>query len=499
MLSRWLRFPLTRFSFSLHLGALVGIVLAPENWLWMLGILAVNHAILTAVGLWPRSTLLGPNWIRLPAGSIKRGEIAITIDDGPDPEVTPRVLDILESHGAVASFFCIGSQAAQYPELCREIVRRGHAIENHGQNHLLHFALLGPWRMKAEIQKAQDTLTRITGEIPRFFRATAGLRTPLLDPVLSGLGLHLATWTRRAYDTHDGDADRVAGKLLNDLGSGDILLLHDGNAARTAAGKAVILEVLPRLLKAAQDAGLRAVTLRSAILDHPFDRTLIAEAARPYKSAGAYAWHFARGKLKYDPVFAALLRKGLIPDGHVLDIGCGQGLLAACLFAANRLQHQGEWPTDWAQPPNITRWRGLELVQRDLEWGRAALGETAEFVQGDMCDTDFGQADCVVILDVLHYVKPAVQDELLRRVRAALPPGGVLLLRIGDADGSWRFKLSNLVDQTVFFARSGKICTLHCRPLQSWTNTLAALGFSVEAHPMRQDSTFATVLLVARV
>lgn len=265
MLARWLRSPLTKFSFALHLGALAGIAFFPEYWLWILGIIAANHAILTVVGLWPRSTLLGPNWIRLPAGSMERGEIAITIDDGPDPEVTPRVLEILDAHGAVASFFCIGSQAAQHPEICREIVKRGHAIENHGQNHLLHFALLGPWRMKAEIQKAQDTLTGITGEAPQFFRATAGLRTPLLDPVLSALGLRLATWTRRAFDTHDGDADKVAGKLLKRLGSGDILLLHDGNAARTAAGHAVILDVLPRILKTAKSAGLRTVTLRSVI------------------------------------------------------------------------------------------------------------------------------------------------------------------------------------------------------------------------------------------
>jgi peptidoglycan/xylan/chitin deacetylase (PgdA/CDA1 family) len=269
MLSRWLRSPLTKFSFALHVGALAGIAVYPAGWLWALAIVAANHAVLTIVGMWPRSTLLGPNWIRLPAAAIARGEIAITIDDGPDPEVTPRVLDILDAHNAVASFFCIGEQAIRHPELCREIVRRGHAIENHGQNHLRHFAFLGPWRMKAEVQAAQDTLTRITGIKPLFFRATAGLRTPFLDPILAGLDLHLATWTRRAFDTRNGNADQVADKLLTKLGGGDILLLHDGNAAHAPSGEAVILEVLPRVLDAVKCAGLRAVTLRSALCDNP--------------------------------------------------------------------------------------------------------------------------------------------------------------------------------------------------------------------------------------
>lgn len=265
MLSHWFRSPLVTMSFALHAGALVSIVARPETWPWALGIIAANHAILTAVGLWPRSSLLGPNWVRLPAAAAERGEIAITIDDGPDPEVTPRVLDILDAHGAKASFFCIGRRALQYPDLCREIVKRGHAVENHGQHHFLLFAMLGPWRMREEVQVAQDTFSEIIGVTPRFFRATAGLRNPFLDPILAGLDLHLASWTRRAFDSHNGSADSVVARLLDGLGGGDILLLHDGYAARTAAGEAVILEALPRVLEAVKSAGLHPVTLRSTL------------------------------------------------------------------------------------------------------------------------------------------------------------------------------------------------------------------------------------------
>ena len=266
----WKPSPLIKGSFALHACAAMGMIVQPQIWPWAIAAIAANQGALTAAGMWPRSSLLGPNWTSLPEAAASRGEIAITIDDGPDPEVTPRVLDILEEHDAQASFFCIGARAARYPDLCREIVARGHAVENHSQRHLHHFALLGPRGIARELQSAQDTLAEITGQVPRFFRAVAGLRNPFLDSVLSRLDLHLASWSRRGFDTRDGDPDSVAAKLLHGLGAGDIILLHDGNAARSVTGEPVILKVLPTLLQTATAAGLRCVTLRSTLpSDHP--------------------------------------------------------------------------------------------------------------------------------------------------------------------------------------------------------------------------------------
>lgn len=262
---RWKPSPLIKGSLALHACAAAGAILRPEVWPWAVAAIAANHGVLAAAGMWPRCSLLGPNWTCLPGEAASRGEIAITIDDGPDPAVTPRVLEILDEHGAKASFFCIGARAARYPDLCREIVARGHAVENHSQNHLHYFALLGPRGIARELQAAQDTLADIAGQSPRFFRAVAGLRNPFLDPVLSRLDLHLASWTRRGFDTRDGDPDSVAAKLSHGLGAGDILLLHDGNAARSAVGEPVILKVLPILLRTATAAGLRCVTLRSTL------------------------------------------------------------------------------------------------------------------------------------------------------------------------------------------------------------------------------------------
>src|SRR6267154_6039617 len=254
---------LLRGSVALHLGAVGALLARPRWWPWALSAVVADHLLLTAAGLWPRSRLLGPNWTRLPACA-GGPAIAITIDDGPDPEVTPRVLALLEAHGARATFFCIGQRVAQHPGLAREIVRCGHAIENHSQRHLHRFSLLGPRALAQEIGRAQQSIAAATGEVARFFRAPAGLRNPFLEPVLARANLRLVSWTRRGFDTVSGSAKGVLGRLTRGLEAGDILLLHDWRPARTTTGSAVILEVLPPLLAAIAAAGLTPVTLRAA-------------------------------------------------------------------------------------------------------------------------------------------------------------------------------------------------------------------------------------------
>jgi peptidoglycan/xylan/chitin deacetylase (PgdA/CDA1 family) len=252
-------------TFLLHAAMLAAVVIYPHEWRRILAAIVANHVVLTLAGLWPRSTWLGPNWTRLPPAAAARGEIALTIDDGPNPEVTPQVLDLLDRYGVKATFFCVGDNAARYPALCKTIVERGHAIENHSQHHRHYFSLLGPAGLTREIQTGQDTLTAITGRRPQFFRAPAGLRNPFLDPVLAKLGLRLAAWTRRGFDTRTRDSDTVSRRLLRDLKAGSILLLHDGNCARTSSGIPVIVAVLPTLLETAAAAGLRFVTLSAAL------------------------------------------------------------------------------------------------------------------------------------------------------------------------------------------------------------------------------------------
>lgn len=232
---------------------------------WALGLLVANHALIVGATLWPRSRWLGPNVTRLPEAAARRGDIAITIDDGPDPEVTPRVLDLLDQSGAKASFFCIADRVAQHPALAREIVARGHDLQNHTASHRHSFSFLGPRAYAAELGRAQAVVESVVGQAPRFFRAPAGFRNLFLGPVLPRLGLTLVSWTRRGFDTREADPARVLARLTRGLAGGDILLLHDGHARRTAEGVPVVLQVLPALLARCREVGLRPVRLSDAL------------------------------------------------------------------------------------------------------------------------------------------------------------------------------------------------------------------------------------------
>ncbi|VTU28160.1 polysaccharide deacetylase family protein [Variovorax sp. PBL-E5] len=257
--------PIVRASVGWHLLAVGAAVFVPGAAPWAIGAIVLNHVLITAAGLTPRSSLLGPNVTRLPKAAADRREIALTIDDGPDPEVTPRVLDLLDAHGQRATFFCIADCVLAHPALAREIVARGHSIQNHTAQHRHNFSFLGPRGFAAEISRAQQVLEETTGQRPSCFRAPAGLRNPFLAPVLHRLGLLLVSWTRRGFDTRERDAATVLARLTRGLAAGDILLLHDGHAARTAAGRPVVLEVLPPLLARIRADGLRAVTLPEAL------------------------------------------------------------------------------------------------------------------------------------------------------------------------------------------------------------------------------------------
>jgi peptidoglycan/xylan/chitin deacetylase (PgdA/CDA1 family) len=256
--------PLLRLALATHAAALLVLLAAPDHWRLALATLAANQLMLRGIGLWPRSRLIDRNILRLPAAACARCEVALTFDDGPDPAVTLRVLDLLDGHDAKASFFFPAQQAAAHPELVREVIRRGHSIENHSYRHSNWFVLYGWWRLRRELAQSQALLAGMTGCTPQFFRAPMGLRSPWLDPLLWAAGLRQVTWTRRGYDAVCKEPGTVLRRLQRGLAAGDILLLHDGNAARTPAGEPVVLAVLPRLLQQMAEAGLRGVSLPMA-------------------------------------------------------------------------------------------------------------------------------------------------------------------------------------------------------------------------------------------
>lgn len=263
-LSRWSPSPLIRGVFVLHALAAAILTAEPELWTVAIGALGVSHGLMAALGMVPRNRLLGPNLTRLPTASAARREVALTFDDGPDPLVTPRVLDLLDAHGAKASFFCIGERVEAHPALARDIVRRGHSLENHTHGHAPTFAFSLSRGLASEVLRARDAIEAATGVTPRFFRAPMGLRNPLLDLVMHRTGHRYVSWTRRGLDAVDGNADAVLRRLVRGLAAGDVLVLHDGGSALTATGEPVVLHVLPRLLRILSDERFRPVSLPMA-------------------------------------------------------------------------------------------------------------------------------------------------------------------------------------------------------------------------------------------
>lgn len=231
-----------------------------------------------------------------------------------------------------------------------------------------------------------------------------------------------------------------------------------------------------------------------------FHRALLDAASAPYRSAGRFAWHFSRSKLKRDPVFVGLLERGIIPDAQrLVDLGCGQGLLASWLRSARALHDAGNWRPDWPAPPKLGQIFGLEMMPKDVERARRALAGRGDFELGDIRSADFGKADVVVILDVLHYMDYHDQLDVLRRVRDALPPGGLLVTRIGNATGGLPFLVGQWVDTAVSFARGHRLPRRYCRSTADWTMMLTQLGFRVDSIPMCRRTPFANVMLIARV
>ena len=225
---------------------------------------------------------------------------------------------------------------------------------------------------------------------------------------------------------------------------------------------------------------------------------IATEAAAAYRRAGPWAYRFALGKLSGDPLFAALLAPGLLPaHARYLDLGCGQGLLAAWLLAAARL-HARRSPATDAPPPAIARYHGIELLDAAVRRGRIALADHpfVTLESGDATAAPLPPADVVCLIDVLHYIPAASQEALLARIRSGLAGDGRLLLRVGDAAAGLPYRLSRWTDSLVVLAHSGRLPRLHGRPLADWLALLRQLGYRSETRSMG-GAGFANVLILA--
>jgi peptidoglycan/xylan/chitin deacetylase (PgdA/CDA1 family) len=226
-------------------------VLWPLSPALALGAMAASHAPLLYGTLRANAQLFGPVATHfVPAGD----EVWLTIDDGPDPADTPRLLDLLDAAQARATFFVRGDRAQANPDLIAEIRRRGHQLGNHSFSHpQATFWCLPPRRVAQEIAGCNQVLRELTGEEPRFFRPPVGMANPFVHWAAGALGLRLVGWSARGYD---GVAARarpaeVVRRIGRNLRPGAIVLLHEGRVGRNgealnARGLQMLLEELGR-------------------------------------------------------------------------------------------------------------------------------------------------------------------------------------------------------------------------------------------------------------
>lgn len=186
--------------------------------------------------------------------------VALTFDDGPSPEHTPRILDQLDEAGVKATFFLIGRKVLAFPDLARSIVERGHAVGVHGFTHSRLFSLLSPEAVRLDTAHAIDAIASATGQTPTLYRPPIGHTTPRVARALAAFDLTVVGWSVRGFDgLPSARPERVAARIVPRLADGAIVLLHD--AAERDDFKPASLEALPRILAAMQRQDLAGVRL----------------------------------------------------------------------------------------------------------------------------------------------------------------------------------------------------------------------------------------------
>ncbi|MGZ8474013.1 MAG: polysaccharide deacetylase family protein, partial [Candidatus Deferrimicrobiaceae bacterium] len=179
--------------------------------------------------------------------------VALTFDDGPDPEVTPLLLDLLDRHSASATFFVTGERVARHPSILRDILSRGHAIGNHSYHHFPFLMLKGVRTLRREIASTQSALARF-GVVPLCFRPPVGIVNSRLWRVLLEQGMFCVNYRCRAVDFGNRRISRLSEKVLGTVSRGDIIALHE--VAPRRATPEQLLSEFDALLRGLQEKGL---------------------------------------------------------------------------------------------------------------------------------------------------------------------------------------------------------------------------------------------------
>jgi peptidoglycan-N-acetylglucosamine deacetylase len=204
----------------------------------------------------PAAQIFGPTIRRTGDAST----IALTFDDGPNPAVTPKLLDLLDRYNAKAAFFVIGQHVRAFPALTKEIVGRGHTLGNHTETHP-PLVFLPPRRIMDELDRCDDAIQSAAGQHVRWMRPPFGFRGPQLQGVIRRRGgTGVVMWSAMARDWRPQAPERVI-KRLRRVQGGDIVLLHDGDHRVLEGDRRHVLAALEHWLSRWKDAGIRFVNL----------------------------------------------------------------------------------------------------------------------------------------------------------------------------------------------------------------------------------------------
>jgi uncharacterized protein (DUF2062 family)/trans-aconitate methyltransferase len=231
--------------------------------------------------------------------------------------------------------------------------------------------------------------------------------------------------------------------------------------------------------------------------DDPWFVALVRRAADRYVSTSITAWEFARGKLRGDPVYRAVLTDCALPSGGVLvDVGCGQGLMLALLAECEASWRAGTWPPSWPPPAVFDRLVGIETRPRVAAIAREALGQAATVVEGDARAQVPRGARVVLFFDVLHMMPAEDQEQLLASMARLLDAGGMILVREPDAGAGWRFAAVRAGNTAKAMLTGNWRQTFHFRTARAWSDCFDRLGFHVDVRGAGQGTPFANVLFV---
>ena len=206
----------------------------------------------------PRAALFGPVLWRGPGD---RAAVALTFDDGPHPEYTARIAEILSKEGASATFFCLGRRVERHSGLATALHRAGYGLENHSFSHGTGRDLFQTERLRSDLQRCQEVIVTITSKPPRYYRPAVGIRNPVVHRAARAVGLQIVTWTQAGRDGVFALDARRARRMGTRATPGTILALHDGSSAERSALREATVRNLPELLRCLKDRELRFLTL----------------------------------------------------------------------------------------------------------------------------------------------------------------------------------------------------------------------------------------------